>query len=281
MLASLLMIFAVSTGDFRSGDECLDSALIGVWYRLTTRHPGHPFPIQSVNAFEVTDSGQIVRLGIEARTGRLTDGLGSHDRAGGKILCARGGTLVLRHLTVPAMSVDTMQYRVRGDTLSVEGRPISGQFQRGELGTRIAAPVEADVLATVGDVERRNDAVATRIPTAHLRGRRWGRVQFWANITMEDFSSAWIRVEIRRYRGPGKYAIGPGQAELALVAGDAITLHASGSPASGFIHIHSCERSGRRCVGEFEFVGDHSSTRTYTEWRRRIRGRFSVPLYPF
>lgn len=268
----LVMLFFSGCKDIGSPEpmDTVDPRVLGDWFYLEALNFSYPAPDSAFRGIRITEDG-IYSLGIETATGKVA--LRWNDFSI-KVLRANEGIFVVQYSTCMTLAnIDTLQYFIESNTLTLTGSYPEGKYYRTHLGDVCRPPLQSTFTLSVDSVTLSSPRVST-YPPAFIEKGSSSSLQLYSNL--EDGS---ICITIYDFTGTGIYAIGQGSAFQQHISCDVVAGYLIDS--LGTMTIDLFDESSNQCSGSFEFTTLYTNINGAMPAEKpcTFRGTFSVPVY--
>ena len=250
----------------------VDYRLIGEWYYLDTMVVSYPSPPVAFYGIRIVQGDTVRPLGIETASGRVAL---IPEAIPKRLLQASNGTIIWEYFAAPGMLVDTIQYTVEPNLLTLIGKYTSTIYHRTQLGFSFVDPVQSVLTVDIENELMQNPGVAP-FPSAYVSRPTATGFKLYSRIP-----TGWISVDLDSFQGVGTYTIAPNKGTYTLWLGDVVVTLRSDSLSPAAIAINQYDEATRRCAGTFEFtaVFQYPSPSPPSLVLRLSNGVFSVPVY--
>lgn len=267
-------------GVFGDSDE-IDPALFGQWYKLETIDNQTPAPDQRIQGWSISPEsvwhesamGSFHPIGINAEHGTISL---IDTRYIADIHYADSEVIIADFFNHPETFKDTVQYRISGDQLILDGRYYNGTFQRTNIGSQVLAPLKSELVVTIDGKKSENIPISQNPPSAYISRISSEKIQISSTMNGER-----LALVISDFQGTGTYIIGKRHGNYYTFGTDWISPpYITQSDSSGTITFEQFDFEGNRYSGHFEFVASVEGTDEDPEFRKHFtNGVFVLPVF--
>lgn len=271
-IISLFLLFASCSEDEPlQANNYIDPELIGEWYLIDPTSQVYPQPEYSFRGFQINSKKQMIQLGIETSTGKVTY---LEDPIIDSIIYAYKGKMLLQRFWWFGYT-DTLNYIVEGDDLTLINGNYSEVYHKTSLSDQLFDQILSDLSVKIDSTLVSNFKVF-RYPSAYLSKKGPSSILLFANISLSSkIKSAMISVEINNFNGIGEYFIPFENGKLIIIDGDVLDTYSSDSSMTNTISIDQFDEVNEICSGRISFD-------VYNYWNAKIElreGTFIIPIY--
>jgi hypothetical protein len=268
---SFLLLVTCSEDEPIQANNYIDPKLIGEWYLIDPTPQVYPQPEYSFRGFQINSKKQMIQLGIETTTGKVSF---IESPIIDSIIYAYKGKMLLRRFWWFGYT-DTLNYKIEGDELTLIDDYYTEVYQKTNLSTQLFDPIVSDLSMKMDSFLVSNFKVF-RYPSAYISKKDPSSIYLFANISFSSrINSVMISVEINDFNGIGEYVIPYEKGKLITINGDVLNTYLSDSTITNTISINQFDEVNKICSGEFSYI-------VYNSWNSKIElrdGTFIIPIY--